>query len=792
MSVFVKDWRQGLEPFDPETEGKRSNTLVATRVLPTEHLDTVFEPQALTPGNRRWEEDAFMQNWKTLPGYTKDIGGTWVSPPTLPSLLYPDIVPTDKARPMSLVGIAGRKIMDSPDWHSKRANYEGFKYDGFDENKYRLLSQGFPGAQNINLDDLQTAARRIDYGEKGDNPTIQGLVNVLNTAGIAGYPGSDIEFADSHWAPSVASLPAWARTSYPRVVTGEPMEIAMRLLKNEYDLPDWMHHYPTEAMSKPISFLENHDFGLGESMFNHPNWKTFEEEGHPEHRVKELFGEDIAEALRRSKAFSQEWMDREQEQEEMGVWDDFDPKGKPDYAPEVFIEHQRHNIMPDKDCPMCHEMVPAFGNVNVQEPAGAHGVKPGPDMQNYPLIDMEEDKWSPFNRRPHRHGGFSDTDQLKWASEPMEIAMRLLKTSDDRVYREPLFENDGREQHPGRGDENENDFHVYQNETGVGRATMLPWWWIDAKTRETGIQPTNEEIMTHDRSASSFVDTPFNEETGFTRSEPMSIGDVLVKYEDYSLTEGKSNFDDAVNAEYQQNLAVGFAIPPTRWKRTIPMRIDEENMVFSEDKNFEPIEHAITSPTRQAILQAIWDSQELLYPNEENPEGPQGFPSPNYPDEPIMNQYWGEDMDIVNLLEQQMYLSGRAEDELERRGLDFKSPVFAKSDVLVKERVSPEAKRHKLEYDTKYESSPERVKYREDLNRERRHRGMYGDHSHRDISHTEGNKLTVEDEHSNRSRHFKDKGTLRSDTKKAGVAVKQPKPNDRKPVAVKEVGDYLS
>ncbi len=84
-----------------------------------------------------------------------------------------------------------------------------------------------------------------------------------------------------------------------------------------------------------------------------------------------------------------------------------------------------------------------------------------------------------------------------------------------------------------------------------------------------------------------------------------------------------------------------------------------------------------------------------------------------------------------------------------------------KSDVLVKERVSPEAKRHKLEYDTAYEASPERRKYRADLNRERRRRGMYGDHSGRDISHTEGGKLTVEGAHENRARHFKDQGTLR-------------------------------
>ena len=80
---------------------------------------------------------------------------------------------------------------------------------------------------------------------------------------------------------------------------------------------------------------------------------------------------------------------------------------------------------------------------------------------------------------------------------------------------------------------------------------------------------------------------------------------------------------------------------------------------------------------------------------------------------------------------------------------------------LLKERVSPEAKRHKLEYDKKYESSPERVKYREDLNRERRRRGIYGSHNHQDVSHTEGGKLTLESEHENRARHFKDKGTLR-------------------------------
>lgn len=95
----------------------------------------------------------------------------------------------------------------------------------------------------------------------------------------------------------------------------------------------------------------------------------------------------------------------------------------------------------------------------------------------------------------------------------------------------------------------------------------------------------------------------------------------------------------------------------------------------------------------------------------------------------------------------------------------LKSDIMNLKDMIDKERKTPEAMRHKREYDTEYESSPERIKYRESLNRERQRRGMYGDHSHRDISHTEGDKLTVESEHENRQRHFKDKGTLRPLTK---------------------------
>jgi hypothetical protein len=79
---------------------------------------------------------------------------------------------------------------------------------------------------------------------------------------------------------------------------------------------------------------------------------------------------------------------------------------------------------------------------------------------------------------------------------------------------------------------------------------------------------------------------------------------------------------------------------------------------------------------------------------------------------------------------------------------------------LLKERKSPEALANKKKYDSEYQKTPKRVKYREQLNAERRKRGIYGKGG-KDVSHTQGGKLTLESVHANRARHFKNKGTLR-------------------------------
>ena len=68
-----------------------------------------------------------------------------------------------------------------------------------------------------------------------------------------------------------------------------------------------------------------------------------------------------------------------------------------------------------------------------------------------------------------------------------------------------------------------------------------------------------------------------------------------------------------------------------------------------------------------------------------------------------------------------------------------------------KEAKSPKALAHKRKYETEYESSPARKKYRRELERERRKRGVAGKGGG-DMSHTKTGKIVVEDPHTNRAR----------------------------------------
>jgi hypothetical protein len=55
-----------------------------------------------------------------------------------------------------------------------------------------------------------------------------------------------------------------------------------------------------------------------------------------------------------------------------------------------------------------------------------------------------------------------------------------------------------------------------------------------------------------------------------------------------------------------------------------------------------------------------------------------------------------------------------------------------------------------------YQSSPERKKYRAELNRANRKAGTYGNKDGKDMSHTKSGKLTLESRSKNRARNGRD------------------------------------
>jgi len=70
---------------------------------------------------------------------------------------------------------------------------------------------------------------------------------------------------------------------------------------------------------------------------------------------------------------------------------------------------------------------------------------------------------------------------------------------------------------------------------------------------------------------------------------------------------------------------------------------------------------------------------------------------------------------------------------------------------MLKEAKSPKALAHKRKYETEYESTPARKKYRRELESERRKRGVAGKGG-KDMSHTKRGTIVPEDPHTNRAR----------------------------------------
>jgi|DEB0MinimDraft_6_1074348.scaffolds.fasta_scaffold354453_1 hypothetical protein len=78
---------------------------------------------------------------------------------------------------------------------------------------------------------------------------------------------------------------------------------------------------------------------------------------------------------------------------------------------------------------------------------------------------------------------------------------------------------------------------------------------------------------------------------------------------------------------------------------------------------------------------------------------------------------------------------------------------------------NPEAKKKKLEYDTRYHKTKKRKKYRAGLNKKRRVAGRYGNGDGKDYDHATG---TFVDMRTNRGRNSKNKKSTAGDRRARG------------------------
>ncbi len=67
--------------------------------------------------------------------------------------------------------------------------------------------------------------------------------------------------------------------------------------------------------------------------------------------------------------------------------------------------------------------------------------------------------------------------------------------------------------------------------------------------------------------------------------------------------------------------------------------------------------------------------------------------------------------------------------------------------------ANPKARKKKQAYDKKYHSTPERKKYRAELNAKNRKAGTYGNKDGKDMSHKKNGRLVKESQTKNRARN---------------------------------------
>jgi hypothetical protein len=82
-----------------------------------------------------------------------------------------------------------------------------------------------------------------------------------------------------------------------------------------------------------------------------------------------------------------------------------------------------------------------------------------------------------------------------------------------------------------------------------------------------------------------------------------------------------------------------------------------------------------------------------------------------------------------------------------------KNKLAGKHPSYEKAGLSDKAIKNKIEYDKKYHATPERKKYRAELNKANKESGTYGNGDGKDMSHTKKGSLVMERMKANRARN---------------------------------------
>lgn len=460
----------------------------------------------------------------------------------------------------------------------------------------------------------------------------------------------------------------------------------------------------------------------------------------------------------------------------------------------------------------------AFQLLKFEESYGIPPKRPGESISDYmtrmasihmdstptPFRPLTERDFTPYVQRP-QESNFDGAWQQMNAGEPMDIAFQLLKyeeypfgddmerrrffsqarawgISEEQIKR--LWEEKQAFQDPDYGipsdppqggtpqTAEEHPGDVGEKEaTREGSRTSFPTTLIHRDSTPGAHLKIIPNKPPSDPPQGTFRGTPFNEGTGFTTGEPMNIAFQLLKEaltpeeeehwnslwtnEDYPAID--EIFDKRKEEIIQQTPSMtpdDVFTPDGQWKRS-------DHPYDVGKQMYDVVASAHQSPAKSGYVSHRGNKD---WPDTLESVLPFDFQAEQVRRERAEEKRIEEEGRARVAAAAQR---GRAAPRYERKRRRFspyrgsrKSEPMDIALRLLKDRKSPEAWANKRRYDTQYEKNPKRVKYREQLNAERRRRGIYGGGGS-DVSHTQGGKLTLEGAHSNRARHFKGKGTLR-------------------------------